>query len=718
MERVVVTSILSESWGGTIFSGKTESGASMRVRTWQQNPVAVGDVFEVDGAESFYEGEHGRIRQIEASSLLRARTSGRLIVPWLMTIKGIGRERAKGLFEFYGDRLLDALGDASRLDEIARLLSPTRLSLGRKLAEHLLAKFAARAAAEDIGVSEITFLRKLEIAGVSDLRAARKLWRLIGSPDAYQRLLDRPYATAAVIPWRDADVVGLRLLKASGVRDPLIHEDRLIGAVDAAWLRRLANGHTAYPRDRFEALVKQMGVTGSRAVDASLSAHRTIGTDSDLLRAPGAAFLERTVAASIVRLRAASPFISWIGKLPSGEISLNDEQTRSIHSMRDRCFSVLQGGAGVGKTTAMRVLCDWHIQSGGDLVQATISGKAALRLARATGHIAQTVARLVGGLEKRRAIETEGQRAPDHLPQISPSTLLIVDEASMVDLVSWRKLLDFVPDGARVVAVGDVGQLPPVGLGKVFHDLVEEGSMTTTLSQVMRQAAGNSIITASAAIRAGEVPKLHHFGGAEPGLQHASCAPQDIIPAALRVQRMLAMSTTRQDLLMLAGRRDTCSQIAKSMQAARQADGAPGVKVSPMAEWAAVDDPVTATSNRYGEALMNGQLGWIEALDPLRIRFDGEEEGREISAAARGELASGWCLTVHRAQGSEAKRVIVLLDASSLITREWLYTAVTRGVEQVVLVGPATMIADGVERREQRITGFRMDFDRPQPVHA
>lgn len=115
---------------------------------------------------------------------------------------------------------------------------------------------------------------------------------------------------------------------------------------------------------------------------------------------------------------------------------------------------------------------------------------------------------------------------------------------------------------------------------------------------------------------------------------------------------------------------------------------------------------------------MNGQLGWIEALDPLRIRFDGEEEGREISAAARGELASGWCLTVHRAQGSEAKRVIVLLDASSLITREWLYTAVTRGVEQVVLVGPATMIADGVERREQRITGFRMDFDRPQPVHA
>lgn len=116
MERVVVTSILSESWGGTIFSGKTESGATLRVRTWQQTPVAVGDVFEVDGADSFYEGEHGRIRQIEASSLLRARTSGRLIIPWLMAIKGIGRERAKGLFEFYGNGLLDALSDVSRLD--------------------------------------------------------------------------------------------------------------------------------------------------------------------------------------------------------------------------------------------------------------------------------------------------------------------------------------------------------------------------------------------------------------------------------------------------------------------------------------------------------------------------------------------------------------------------------------------------------------------------
>lgn len=712
MERVVVTSILSESWGGSIFTAKTVAGKTVRVRTWEATVVSVGDTLDVDGTETTYRNEHGEFRQIEATAIFRTRTSGRLIIPWLMTLDGIGRERAEALFERYGNEVAQALGDPFNLSEIAHLLSPTRAALGRKLAEYVMAKFAVRIADDEVGASELDFLRHLEEAGVDDRKAARRLWRLIGSRDAFKRLLERPYAAAAVISWKEADALGLRLLKKQGVKTPETHEDRLLGAVDAVWRRTLRDGHTALTRAKLEALVKRTGVAARVAVDVSIEHRRTIAIDDDLLVAPGASYLEKLVAAGIARLKSGLPHVAWRGELPAGKLVLNDDQAGALESFRDRCFGILQGGAGVGKTTTMRALCDWHAASGGRVVQATISGKAALRLSRSTGRLAMTIARLVSGLEKRQALEERGEFAPDHLPRIDRETLVVVDEASMVDLVSWRKLIEFVPTGARLILVGDVAQLPPVGLGRVYHDLVDEASGVATLSTVMRQASDNPIVAVSALVRNGDVPVLSPFGGADRGVFHAACAQVDTAATAIRIYRDLASSTAKEDLLMVAGRRDTCAGIAKTMQAFRQSEGADGLRLGPLAAWVAVSDPVIATTNRYDEALMNGQLGWVEALDPLRIRFDGETEGREVSSSARLELASGWCLTVHRAQGSEAKRVIVILDAPTLITREWLYTAVTRGVEQVVLVGTREMIAAAVGRREERITGFGIELAR------
>lgn len=708
-ERLAVTSILSDSWGGTIFAGRNAAGQAFRVRTWEAINIAVGDVLEVEGGETTYSDQHGRHRQIDATSLLRTRTSGRLIVPWLMTLDGIGRERAQMLFDRFGDLVVEVLQDPSNLTELADVLSPRRPSVGRKLAEYVLAQFAARSAAEEVGVSEIQFLRRLEQVGIVDRRAARALWRLIGSRDAYARLLEKPYAAAAVIPWREADALGLKLLKARGVREPAKDEERYVGAVDAAWRHVLRDGHTALDRGRIELILKRWGIPGI-AVDASLTRHRTVQSMTGQLRAPGASFLEKSVATAFVRLRRDVPHLDWVAHPPTGGVELTAEQSRAIAAVRERGFTVVQGGAGVGKTTAMRALCDWHVASGGSVVQTAIAGKAALRLSRATGRLAFTVAKLLGGLEKRRSIEAEGGIPPEQLPRIDKNTLLVVDEASMVDLVSWRRLLDAVPSGARVVAVGDVAQLPPVGLGRVFHDLVADGRDTIMLSTVMRQAADSPIVSAAGSIRDGLVPFLPAFGGIERGLQHADCEPNDLIGAALRVHRELSRGTSIQDVLILAARRDTCGGVAKSMQARRQSDGQAGIRLGPLMPWAAIGDPVVATANRYDEALMNGQIGWIEGLDPLLVRFDGENIGREISAAARLELASGWCLTTHRAQGSEAKRVIVLLDGPTLITREWLYTAVTRAVEQVVLVGPRAVISAGIARREQRTTAFHCDL--------
>jgi exodeoxyribonuclease V alpha subunit len=505
IERLAVTSILSDSWGGTIFAGRNPSGQIVRIRTWEATSIAIGDVVEIEGTQTTFSDQHGRHRQIDATTLSRTRTSGRLIVPWLMTLNGIGRARAQMLFDHFGDAVVELLGKPSNLAELAHVLSPTRPSIGRKLAEYVLAQFAARSAAEDIGISEIHFLRRLEQVGIADRRAARALWRLIGSRDAYARLLERPYAAAAVIPWREADALGLKLLRSRGVREPAKDEERYVGAVDAAWRLLLRDGHTAADRNRLELLLKRWGIPGI-AVDASLTRQRTVKSRVGQLRAPGASFLERSVATAVVRLRRAAPYLDWIAHPPTGNVELTTEQSRAIASVRARGFTVLQGGAGVGKTTAMRALCDWHVASGGTVIQTAIAGKAALRLSRATGRLALTVAKLLSGLEKRRSVEAEGGIPSEQLPRMDMNTLLVVDEASMVDLVSWRRLLEAVPSGARVVAAGDVAQLPPVGLGRVFHDLVADGADTETLSMVMRQAAGSPIVSAAGHIRDGSAP--------------------------------------------------------------------------------------------------------------------------------------------------------------------------------------------------------------------
>jgi exodeoxyribonuclease V alpha subunit len=132
--------------------------------------------------------------------------------------------------------------------------------------------------------------------------------------------------------------------------------------------------------------------------------------------------------------------------------------------------------------------------------------------------------------------------------------------------------------------------------------------------------------------------------------------------------------------------------------------------LGPLCGFAAVGDPVIVTRNRYDEALMNGLVGWVVSLDPLTIRFDGETEPRTVSDEASWELASAWAVTGHKAQGSEAPYVVVALDGQRLLTREWLYTAITRATRSVVLVGSRDALERAVRSPTQRLTGFKSEL--------
>lgn len=715
MIQVVVGTVLAQSATGCIFSGQEAGGARLIVRLAESVFPAPGDMFEIDGVETTYVDERGRKhRQILAERADRIRTSGRLLGPWLQSLPGIGPERAQRLLDRFGPDLLDALDGDSCLLAVADTLAPGRPALGRKLAGVLLAHFSKRKIVEQSGVAEAEFYRQLESIGVTNRRAARTMYRLIGSPDAWAKLQHHPYALASVLDWKETDHIGLRLLTSRGETDPERCEERLIGACDAVWRAVLGTGSTAATEDLFTNWLSRAGVEPHSALEAGLAARRVLRQEG-YLRPPGAAYLERAVAADIKRLLdpAQAPLATVnVRQFEDPHRPLTHEQRHAVLNLLKQRFGILQGSAGTGKTTTMRVLVDAHLARGGTVVMATISGKAALRLSRSTGRLATTITRLLNGLDRRRKLVEDGCFVPDSLPCLNERTMVVLDEASMIDLVSWRKLLEQVPTGASVILVGDVHQLPPVGLGQVFHDLVTSNLNVSRLERVLRQASENPIIAAATAVREGRIPDLPNYDGSIQAMSWLECDPATLHTALQRVRTDLAASgSSTEDVLFLAGLRATVDAVNTAQHLRRQREGAAGMRLGPLCGFAAIGDPVIVTQNRYDETLMNGLMGHVASLRPLAIKFDGEAEMREISDEATLELASAWAVTGHKAQGSEAPHVVVALEGKHLLTREWLYTAITRATHSVILVGSRDSLKHAVKTPTQRLTGFRAELN-------
>jgi exodeoxyribonuclease V alpha subunit len=253
-----------------------------------------------------------------------------------------------------------------------------------------------------------------------------------------------------------------------------------------------------------------------------------------LLLAPGAAYLERDLYNQIERLRtAARPWNlakdEQIGKAVAAaerqtKLSLTDEQRMAVRVLLQQGVACLQGGAGTGKTTSMRVLVTaWNLL-GGRVEAAALSGKAALRLAQCTGMDVLTIAQVLKRSDERARLEASGAVLPEQegetgsdgkvnkrLPRFTPETLVLLDESSMVDLANLRKLILKLPPGARLLLIGDAAQLPPIGLGQVFHDMVHAADGVVELTRTLRQAVGNPLLDAASDIRAGRVPSLPRF---------------------------------------------------------------------------------------------------------------------------------------------------------------------------------------------------------------
>lgn len=715
---VVVERVLSQLERGCIFTARREDGEPLRVKfSGRDTQPLAGDWFIVKGLLApFRDRFGGVVNQVESKRMQRAIGKGSLLKPWLERLPNIGNTRATRLVDSFGHDLQAVLSDLTRLPEVANALEPSKPALATKIAAQLFARVAVQAGADATKAAEVGFLTFLERLGIRESRAASQLWRLMAGVDAVERLRRNPYVAASLLDWKLADRVGQRLVRdTEPTADLAVHPARLMGALASVWRELLADGNTAASPNRVEALLEARNAPAMatlRLADGR-GALRRSGT---LLRAPGAAWLEDQVVSALlsiesrelsVAVSAGDDLAKLVYDAECGVgMTLTGEQSEAVAKLLTLPVAALQGGAGVGKTTVMKVLALAWERLGGDVVMGALAGKAALTLARgASTHdrprLAYTIARLIGMLERQRLqVDDPSRKRPISDVQFTSKTLLIVDEAGMLDTPSLHKLLSLLPTGARLLFAGDHGQLPPVGIGKFFHDLVAEGSRVATLTKVLRQAGDSAIPHIAAQVRYGVAPTLSAWNGERKGVY---LVPTSQLVAAQRQLR------NERELLVVAAKKATVADINESEANFRRTPGTSVRRLGPLAT-VAVGDPVVITANRYQDGLFNGLLGVVQDIGAAEVLvlWDGESLPRSLPVEAEGDAELAFAITCHKAQGSSSEVVLVAVEDTPLVTREWLYTAITRGKELVLLAASDEAVDRAVDRRTQRVTGMHL----------
>jgi exodeoxyribonuclease V alpha subunit len=624
-------------------------------------------------------------QQVDAEVADLAMPSGEHIVSYIAenaAFGGVGTVKARRLWERFGERLY-ALLEAGDPTPFSGVLTP-------EIASRFVEAWAQQ------GHSRV--LQWLQAQGF-DVRLGRKVLRFFGS-DAQARIEEDPYRLLSFEGrWATVDRLA-RQRFGVGTTDPR----RLRGAVEEACYRIFANGHTAMvSADLMDGVVPLLGKPppGTRwrdqlaaAVTEALSNGSVVQTAHGL-QPLGALVMERQVAAAIQeRLngmdRELLPPAEVELAIQQGEaearIELNPEQRGAIHLAAQHAFVCITGGAGVGKTTVLRALYRIYDATSTKVLQVALAGRAAKRMQEATGRSAQTIASFLKGVSESTF---EGP------------TVLVVDEASMVDIVSMSRLCQVLPAHVLLVLVGDPNQLMPVGPGLVLHCLMAQPKVPAMELLTVKRYGGD-IAKAAADIRAGRWPTFTEDETAP----IAFLACEQRLMADLVVDLYSLEPEATQVLAPLRNGPAGTKYLNQRCQE-RFTKGAPAVTrwniEFDLAERCGLNlgDVVLCTRNLWDKGLQNGSLGRIVEVEPAAVQLPAEDEPvlawvewddavrRALTPDMLEDVELGYAVTVHKAQGSQWPRVIVPLTGSRLLDRTLLYTAVTRAQRQVILVGDA-----------------------------
>lgn len=398
-------------------------------------------------------------------------------------------------------------------------------------------------------------------------------------------------------------------------------------------------------------------------------------------------------------------------------VQLTEQQREAVKSALTSRIAVITGGPGTGKTTALRSIVRLVEARGGTVALAAPTGRAAKRLSEATGVPAMTIHRLLelrpgGAYEVRTSLEAD---------------LIIIDEASMMDLPLAEALLKAVPPGAHLVLVGDADQLPPVGPGAVLRDIIASGTIVITrLETIFRQPEGSAIISNAHLINAGEAPvygrqvtDFFFFNQPNP----VDCASLVVDLATRRVPEKFGLDPMEDIQVLAPVYAGVCG--IEALNANLQAVLNPPSPNKDERRFGnrifRVGDKVMQVVNDYDRQVSNGEMGRIVRIDleeqSLHVTFDGEL-AVEYTFQELDELVHSYAISVHKAQGSEYRAVIIpiLPQQGRILQRNLLYTAVSRARHLVVLAGAPDALRQAVktDTSTTRFSGLVERLRRPE----
>jgi exodeoxyribonuclease V alpha subunit len=383
-------------------------------------------------------------------------------------------------------------------------------------------------------------------------------------------------------------------------------------------------------------------------------------------------------------------------------IELSSEQRKAVQTVLTHKVTVLTGGPGTGKTVSVRTIIGALQAMDCCYVLCAPTGRAAKRLSEATGHPAQTVHRLL------KYAPMEGFRHNEENPL--ETDCLIVDEASMLDLLLANNLLKAVDPGAHVLFVGDVDQLPSVGAGDVLRDIIGSGrAAVVQLTTIFRQAAGSGIVVNAHRINQGQMPILNEFEDfyffSKKDPEEAADLLVDIVQR--RVPQKFGLDPVDELQVLAPMYRGACGvanlntrlQEALNPVSPRKTERRLGGRTF------RVGDKVMQTRNNYVRDVYNGDIGRVTGIDPVEQTLTVTMDERPViyDWGEADELVHAFAVSVHKSQGSEYPAVVIPMQTQHylMLQRNLLYTAITRAKRLVVLVG--TRRAIGIAVRNDKV---------------
>lgn len=697
MRVSAIRSQKSNGFGGAIFTGievddkgwRKDAATHFVVSAdWRVLPVAVerGQLWRVTGTAEpntiVVNGYRLTEATIKPLAMELLRPSGDHIVTLLAegeSFVGIGQVKAQRLWDHFGEALYGALdnGDVARLKEV----------LPQDMSERLVE--AWRTWGDSFTV------QWLQSKGFP-VSLGRKLLAFYGK-NATAKIEEDPYRLLSfTADWKTTDALARKHFNIAA-DDPR----RLAGAVEEALYAAFDAGHTYVPQADFKSGLSNLlkGLTRFQIEDA-ISAGKALSSfvvSEERLHAPGPYLMESAVAGAIAsRLIDSRPLLenfelyelidAYEREIPAQgnpAFVLNEGQREALAVANANAFTIITGGAGTGKTTVLRAyfrLCD---AAGFTVYPMALSGRAAKRIGEATGRKAETIA----GFIKR----FDAKAAPE-------SGVVVIDESSMCDLPSIYRVVRHLPPAYRIMLVGDPNQLHPVGPGLLLHELAHNPALPQVeLTDVRR--FGGAIAAAAAEVCAGRWPEL--CDDPEADIAFLDCAPDAINDLVLD----LYGDDPQGSQILCATTKNNTGAVHVLNAACQKRFNAHGEELLLWNEefdqrqrtGLCVCDPVICLKNDWEIDVQNGSLGTILSVNAQRqgddptaslgqILWD-DGKVREITAELLPQLQLSYAITIHKAQGSAFKRIIVPITPSRLLDRTLLYTAITRAEQQVILVG-------------------------------